>query len=78
MANNTQNPKTKVNPLNAGLGIEGLKGYNPQDQTQEIKKESQVYTVTRNDGTEVDKSYNELSQEEKKAASSKHCWRKAG
>ena len=68
MANNAQNPRTKVNPLNAGLGIEGLKGYSPQDQTQEIKKESQVYTVTRNDGTEVDKSYNELSQEEKKAA----------
>ena len=67
MANNTQNPKTKVNPLNAGLGIEGLKGYNPQEKTQEIKKESQVYTVTRNDGTQVDKSYNELSPAEKSA-----------
>ena len=67
MANNTQNPKTKVNPLNAGLGIEGLKGYNPQEKTQEIKKESQVYTVTGNDGTQVDKSYNELSPAEKSA-----------
>lgn len=67
MANNTQNPKTKVNPLNAGLGIEGLKGYNPQEQTQEIKKESQVYTVTKNDGTQVDKSYAELSPAEKTA-----------
>lgn len=67
MANNTQNPKTKVNPLNAGLGIEGLKGYNPQEKTQEIKKESRVYTVTKNDGTQVDKSYTELSPAEKTA-----------
>lgn len=67
MANNTQNPKTKVNPLNAGLGIEGLKGYNPQKQTQEVKEESRVYTVTKNDGTQVDKSYAELSPAEKAA-----------
>lgn len=67
MANNTQNPKTKVNPLNAGLGIEGLKGYNPQEKTQEVKKESRVYTVTKNDGTQVDKSYTELSPAEKTA-----------
>lgn len=67
MANNTQNPKTKVNPLNAGLGIEGLKGYNPQKQTQEVKEESRVYTVTKNDGTQVDKSYAELSPAEKTA-----------
>lgn len=67
MADNKNTPKTKVNPLDAGLGIEGLKGYNPQDQTQEIKKESQVYTVTKNDGTQVDKSYNELSPAEKSA-----------
>lgn len=69
MDNNNQKPKTKVNPLDAGLGIEGLKGYNPQEQTQEIKKESQVYTVTRNDGSQVDKSYYELSPAEKKAVS---------
>lgn len=69
MANNTQNPKTKVNPLNAGLGIEGLKGYNPQKKTQEVKRESRVYTVTKNDGTQVDKSYNELSPAEKSAIS---------
>ena len=69
MANNTQNPKTKVNPLNAGLGIEGLKGYNPQEKTQEVKKESRVYTVTKNDGTQVDKSYTELSPAEKTALS---------
>lgn len=70
MANKKQAPKTKVNPLNAGLGLEGLKGYNPQNQTQEIKKESQVYTVTRNDGSKVDKSYDELSNNEKVAAQS--------
>lgn len=69
MDNNNQKPKTKVNPLDAGLGIEGLRGYNPQEQTQEIKKESQVYTVTRNDGSQVDKSYYELSPAEKKAVS---------
>lgn len=67
MAQNNQNPKTKVNPLNVGLGLEGLKGYDPQNQTQEIKKESQVYTVTKNDGTQEDKSYDELSTPEKKA-----------
>lgn len=67
MANNTQNPKTKVNPLNAGLGVEGLRGYNPQEKTQEVKKESRVYTVTKNDGTQVDKSYTELSPAEKTA-----------
>lgn len=69
MANNQQNPATKVNPLDAGLGIEGLKGYNPQQQTQEVKKESQVYTVTKNDGTQVDKSYYDLTPAEKKAVS---------
>lgn len=69
MDNNNQKPRTKVNPLDAGLGIEGLRGYNPQEQTQEIKKESQVYTVTRNDGSQVDKSYYELSPAEKKAVS---------
>lgn len=67
MAEKNNKPKTKVNPLDAGLGLEGLKGYNPQEKTQEIKEESQVYTVTRNDGTQVDKSYSELSPEEKKA-----------
>lgn len=67
MAQNNQSPKTKVNPLDAGLGIEGLKGYDPQNKTQEIKKESQVYTVTKNDGTQEDKSYDELSNAEKKA-----------
>lgn len=70
MANNQQNPATKVNPLDAGLGIEGLKGYNPQQQTQEVKKESQVYTVTKNDGTQVDKSYYDLTPAEKKALGS--------
>lgn len=67
MADNKNTPKTKVNPLDAGLGIEGLKGYNPQEKTQEVKKESRVYTVTKNDGTQVDKSYNELSSAEKSA-----------
>ena len=70
MADNDQNPKTKVNPLTAGLGLEGLKGYNTQDQTQEIKKESQVYTITRNDGTQVNRSYDELSADEKRAVAS--------
>ena len=70
MADKKQTPKTKVNPLDAGLGLEGLKGYNAQDQTQEIKKESQVYTITRNDGTQVDKSYDELSTDEKRAVAS--------
>lgn len=67
MADKKQTPKTKVNPLNAGLGLEGLKGYDPRTQTQEVKKESQVYTVTRNDGSQVDKSYDELSRNEKSA-----------
>lgn len=67
MAQNNQNPKTKVNPLDAGLGLEGLKGYDPQNKTQEIKKESQVYTVTRNDGSQVDKAYSELTPGERKA-----------
>ena len=67
MEQNNQNPKTKVNPLDAGLGLEGLKGYDPQNKTQEIKKESQVYTVTRNDGSQVDKAYSELTPGEKKA-----------
>lgn len=70
MAQNKKNPTTKVNPLDAGLGIEGLKGYNPQEKTQEIKKESQVYTVTKNNGTQVDKSYSELTPAEKKAITS--------
>lgn len=67
MADNKNTPKTKVNPLDAGLGIEGLKGYNPQEKTQEVKEESRVYTVTKNDGTQVDKSYTELSPAEKTA-----------
>ena len=67
MAQSNQKPTTKVNPLDAGLGLEGLKGYNPQQQTQEVKEESQVYTVTRNDGTTVNKGYYELTPAEKKA-----------
>lgn len=34
-----------------------------------MKKESQVYTVTKNDGTQVDKSYYDLTPAEKKAVS---------
>ena len=67
MANNKNTPKTKVNPLDAGLGVEGLKGYNPQEKTQEVREESRVYTVTKNDGTQVDKTYTELSPAEKTA-----------
>lgn len=67
MANNKNTPKTKVDPLDAGLGVEGLKGYDPQNKTQEVKKESKVYTVTKNDGSQVDKSYSQLTPEEKKA-----------
>lgn len=62
-----KNPTTKVNPLDAGLGLEGLKGYHPQDQTQDVKEESQVYTVTKNDGTKEDKPYSTLTPQEKKA-----------
>lgn len=68
MADNNQKPKTKVNPLTAGIGVEGLKGLNTQNQTQEIKKESQVYTVTKNDGSQEEKSYVDLTPQERKAA----------